>query len=125
MNTIDKISNLLKEQNKKQKDLTDYLGISQNAFTDWKSGRIKSYVKHIPKIAVFFGVTTDYLLGREDNPSNNEVALNLNRYEQKLIDDFRKLNRQGQEYILQTMDMAIDKYKKADNFSDMENTIGL
>ena len=62
MSVLDKICELLKQQGKKQKDLTDYLGITKNSFTDWKSGRIKSYTKHIPKIAEFLGVSTDYLL---------------------------------------------------------------
>lgn len=65
MSVLDKVCELLKQQGKKQKDLTDFLGISKNSFTDWKSGRIKSYTKHIPKIAEFLGVSTDYLLGVE------------------------------------------------------------
>ena len=66
MSTIDNIVALLKEQGKTQKELCDYLGITKNAFTDWKSGRIKSYTKHLPKIAEFFDVSVDYLLGKED-----------------------------------------------------------
>ena len=65
MSTLDRIQELLKQQGKKQKDLTDYLGISKNSFTAWKSGRVKSYQKHIPQIADFLGVSTDYLLGTE------------------------------------------------------------
>lgn len=63
LSTLDRITNLLKKQNKKQKELTDYLGITKNAFTDWKNGRIKSYNKYIPQIAEFLNVSTDYLLG--------------------------------------------------------------
>ena len=66
MSTIDKISALLSEQGKKQKDLTDYLGIPKAAFTDWKSGRVKSYTKYLPQIAEFFGVSVDYLLGKTE-----------------------------------------------------------
>ena len=63
--TITIILSLLREKEKTQKELTDYLGITQNAFTDWKSGRIKSYRKHLFKIAEFFNVSVDYLLGAE------------------------------------------------------------
>ena len=63
MSVLDNVVFLLKQQNKKQKELTDYLGITKNAFTDWKSGRIKSYQKYLPQIAEFFGVSTDELLG--------------------------------------------------------------
>lgn len=73
LSTLNKICKLLEQQGKKQKDLTDFLGISKNSFTDWKSGRIKSYTKHLPKIAEFLNVSTDYLLGRTEN--KNTAAL--------------------------------------------------
>lgn len=66
MSTIDKIVTLLKEQGKTQKDLTDYLGISKNTFTDWKGGRVKSYNKFLPQIADYLGVSVDYLLGKTE-----------------------------------------------------------
>ena len=67
MGVLDKIIWLLKERNQKQIELTDYLGISKNAFTNWKIGDNSSYMKHLPKIAEFFGVSVDYLLGKETN----------------------------------------------------------
>ena len=65
MNTLDKIIHLLKEQNKKQIDLCEHIGVKKNAFTSWKAGVNHSYKKHIDKIAEFLGVSTDYLLGVE------------------------------------------------------------
>jgi transcriptional regulator with XRE-family HTH domain len=73
LSTINKISELLSEQGKTQKELTDYLGITKNAFTDWKSGRIKSYNKHLDKIAEFFGVSVDYLLGKTPSPEREDI----------------------------------------------------
>lgn len=82
MGTLDKILDLLREQNKKQIELTNYLGISKNVFTSWKSGKNTSYTKHIGKIAEFLDVSTDYLLGKTDirkNPSENgEIEENIN-----------------------------------------------
>ena len=72
MSTLDRIIELLNAQGKKQKDLTDYLGISKNSFTDWKSGRVKSYTKYIGEISDFLGVSADYLLGNEER--TNPVA---------------------------------------------------
>ena len=69
---IDRIIRLLKEQGKKQKDLTDYLDITPNAFTDWKSGRIKSWQKHLPKIAEFLGVSVEYLVGQTEKTTVTE-----------------------------------------------------
>lgn len=74
LRVLTKISQELKKQGKKQKDLTDYLGISKNVYTDWKSGKCQSYKKHLPAIASFLNVPIDYLL---DNQScmDDELAL--------------------------------------------------
>ena len=73
MELLEKISKLLKEQGKKQKDLTDFLGISKNAFTDWKSGRINSYMKYLPQIAEFLGVGVDYLISNEESQKKKDI----------------------------------------------------
>lgn len=71
MSTLDKIQALLKEQKKTQKDLMDYLGLEKSTFTTWKSpkSKNKSYKKYIKEIAEFLGVSTDYLLGTEQDDS--------------------------------------------------------
>lgn len=63
MDTVEIILELFKVQNKQQKELTQYLGISEGSIADWKKGKTKSYKKHIEKIATFFNVSVDYLLG--------------------------------------------------------------
>lgn len=68
LDTLDIILKLLDEKHLKQKDLTDYLRISKNAFTNWKNGSNVSYIKHLPQIADFFEVSVDYLLGKEKSP---------------------------------------------------------
>ena len=59
---LDRIFEAMKAQGKKNKELAEYLGLSPQRVTDWKSGRIASYSKHVDKIAAFLGVSTDYLL---------------------------------------------------------------
>lgn len=67
MEVLNNIISLLKTYNRKQIDLTNYLGLSKNIFTDWKSGKNTSYMKHLPEIADFFGVPVDALLGKNAN----------------------------------------------------------
>lgn len=66
MDTLSRIVLLLKEQGKQQKELANYLGISTNCITDWKSGRNKSYLKYVNPISDFLDTTPDYLLGKTD-----------------------------------------------------------
>lgn len=72
----------LKKQQKTQKQLCEYLGLTQNSFTEWKSGRGTSYKKYLPQIAEYLGVSVDYLLGNSEhniqNLSDEQVTLLLN-----------------------------------------------
>ena len=83
---IEKIQNLLKEQNKEQKDLCEYLNLSKSTFSSWKSGVTNSYLKHLPKIAEFLGVSVDFLLGNEKSPAGAE----LSEKDRKLVDAYHK-----------------------------------
>lgn len=51
---------------------------------------------------------------------NAAPAPALSADEQQLIDDYRSLNEQGQEYIRQTMYMAKQTHKKMPDLSDLE-----
>ena len=77
LNILNKIIQILKERKIKQVELTNYLGISKNIFTDWKSGRNTSYMKYLPKIAEFFGVSVDYILGKETPTVENDFTYAL------------------------------------------------
>lgn len=77
MEVLNNIIQLLKKNKKRQVDLTDYLGLSKNAFTNWKSGDNTSYKKHLPKIAEFLNVSVDFLLGRETPTSEHDFTYAL------------------------------------------------
>lgn len=66
MCTLDIILKELKKQHKTQKELADYLGMSKNAVSEWKSGRNTAYMKYLPQIAIFLNVPIDTLIGMDD-----------------------------------------------------------
>jgi len=68
---LEKILNLIDERGVQQKIFASDIGLNQNSVTEWKTGRLKSYRRYIDKIADYFNVSTDYLLGREENISNS------------------------------------------------------
>jgi repressor LexA len=72
MNTAEKITNLLKEHNKEQQDLANYLGISPVTISEWKSGKTRSYRKHLNKIAEFLNVPLEYFESESNSNSNLE-----------------------------------------------------
>ena len=49
-----------------KKELAGYLGIHPNVITNWLNGRNKSYRRYVNEISSFYGVSSDYLLGKTD-----------------------------------------------------------
>ena len=49
--TLERIIEELKIQNKKQIDLTNFLGLTHNNFRNWENGRNTSYLKYLHAIA--------------------------------------------------------------------------
>lgn len=49
-------------------------GISTGSLSDWKNGRSSPKVEKLQKIAAYFGVSVDYLLGNEEKekPATDE-----------------------------------------------------
>lgn len=47
-----------------QTQIAEYLGISQNTYSQYEIGVLNYPVEAIVKLADFYGVSTDYLLGR-------------------------------------------------------------
>ncbi|EDN8735510.1 TPA: helix-turn-helix domain-containing protein [Listeria monocytogenes] len=63
-------NNLKKLRNKAgktQEDIAKILGISRGAYSHIENGRNEPDIETIVKLAEIFEVSTDYLLGRDDN----------------------------------------------------------
>ena len=48
-----------------QEELAEKIGIKQNSYSDWENGKCKPNYEKLEKIADFFGVSLDWLFGRE------------------------------------------------------------
>lgn len=82
----------LNRQGKTQKDLCDFLGMTESNFSLWNSGKNHSYKKKLPLIADFFGITQEQLL--TGNASEAE-AFYLK---------FKSLSKNSQDTILYIME---------------------
>ena len=89
MDTLKRIIKTLKEKELSQKDLCEYIGRKEQAFSDWKAGRSNSYKKYIDQIAEYLDVSADYLLGKTDIPERMEDYFTvIDMPEQKLLPIF-------------------------------------
>ena len=106
MDIIDRVSLLLADR--EQKELTDYLGLRSVAFSEWKSGKSKSYRKYLIEIADFFGVSLDYLVyGKDDTTKNKQ----LTNDEQELLENYRKLDDGRKKEISEKIKEQTDSIK--------------
>ena len=60
------IRNLRIDKGFTQKQIAEYLHIKQNTYSQYEIGVLNYPVDVIIKLADFYGVSTDYLLGRTD-----------------------------------------------------------
>lgn len=104
--------------NLSQKQVAMEIGVKPPTVSQWESGIKNPSRQNVAKLALLFGVSSDYLLGVVDSFSNDGSEFSAE--EIKLIHDYRALNNQGKEYIRQTMYMALSIYIEHDNISGME-----
>ena len=60
------IRNLRLDSGYTQKQVAEYLNISQNTYSQYEIGVLNYPVDALEKLADFYGVSVDYLLGRTD-----------------------------------------------------------
>ena len=69
---IRRIRDLREDSDKKQIELAKYLNIDQSTYSDYENGKINIPVEQLIKIADFYNVSLDYLVGRDDIPNRKQ-----------------------------------------------------
>ncbi|HJC22483.1 MAG TPA: helix-turn-helix domain-containing protein [Candidatus Eisenbergiella merdavium] len=79
-----------------QVQLAQRLGVVKQSVSNWENDNIMPSVEMLKKIADFFEVSTDYLLGRDENKNGGIFLLDVTgltplqiSHIQFIIDDFR------------------------------------
>lgn len=94
---ISKILELMKNNNVTAATLTRELNLNHSAINNWTSGKAKPSADALSKIADYFNVSVDYLLGRTEiretvtaeNQFKIKKAPSLTDEEKQLLDDYR------------------------------------
>ncbi len=66
------IRNLREDNDKTQRELAHYLNVTQTTYSKYELGKINIPIDVFIKLADYYGVTVDYLLGRTPNKSGTE-----------------------------------------------------
>ncbi len=62
-----RLRDMREDNDLKQADIAEYLGIAQTVYSRYERGFQTIPVEHLLKLADYYNVSTDYLLGRTDN----------------------------------------------------------
>lgn len=92
---------LRKERTFSAKNVAEYLGVSLNLIYEWEHERCFPGIDCLIKLSDFFGVSVDFLVGREDDLGNVNVnGAELPPAEQEILSLFRSLGPFEREAIL-------------------------
>ncbi|MCT4544554.1 MAG: helix-turn-helix domain-containing protein [Vallitalea sp.] len=107
MSISSKLKELRLQHGYLQKDVCEKLKIAQNTLSGYESGARKPKQDTLIKLAEFYGVTTDYLLGQENTIDNLEEEF------PEAIQLIRKANaelsKDGKEMLIKMMKAIINK----------------
>lgn len=109
--TMKNLKKIVKAKNKSLTSLAVELEVSQEAISQYISGKIKPKTKTIIEMSKILGTSTDYLLDLTDNPTHTDFT--LNEKENILINNYRSLNNdekiQVEAYIQAMIDIKNSK----------------
>ena len=78
-----------------QVEFAKALGVTKQCVSNWENDNVVPSIEMLVKIADYFGVTTDYLLGRSERPCIDVSGLSEEQmgHVALIISDFEKLNQ--------------------------------
>ncbi len=94
------------------KDFCEDAGISFNTYQNYEAGSRVPTVEILVKIANFYGVTTDYLLGRDSQKSNE---LTPTQREEIATQKWLSLDKEKRDALLQMMETCIKTFEAAES----------
>lgn len=121
MEWLERLRDLKNMTSETYKSISQKTGIPQTTIEKLFSGRTKDPKLNMMRAIVHcLGFTLDDLVEGDDNCPDKFI---LNENEQFLIQNFRSLSEQGKKYILQTIDIAVNTYKKDETFKYNKSSI--
>lgn len=105
-----------------KKQVADAIGVTERAYITYEYGQRDVSTDTLQKLADFYGVTTDYLLGREPAP-DPFADLNLNKEsEEDVIDKYMSLPPNIRACLMDVLLQLADAAKQRQNAPSEEDT---
>lgn len=105
-----------------KKQVADAIGVTERAYITYEYGQRDVSTDTLQKLADFYGVTTDYLLGRETAP-DPFADLNLNKEsEEDVINKYMSLPPNIRACLMDVLLQLADAAKQRQNAPSEEDT---
>lgn len=111
---ISRIFELIQQKNITQRDLAKAVGVSTGNISDWKSGRSKPSFDVLARIAKYFGVSTDYLLGLTETKENPILVATVETGVYRWIND-RAFTQRQSAILMDNFKEFLIRYKNVIN----------
>ena len=95
-----------------QKQLAEKIDVKNTAVSNWESGNNSIDIDTLCLVCDVFGITLNDIYG-----GYSEKSTVLSADEMNLIATYREISDQGKQYLLQTLNMVKNEYKKRDSIS--------
>ena len=123
---MNRIKELRTTEGISQQSLAQAIGTTQRNISYWEKG-VEISAQYAARIANFFDVTVDYLLGLEDDfgvrvDGKERKPDSLSAEERRLLEGYREINAAGKKLVMQTVETL--RNTAAGSGSGTENKIG-
>lgn len=121
MEIIERIYELLEEQNKKANMLCEKLDIRTSTMSTWKARKSDPPAKYMKTIANFLGVSLDYLLTGQNAPTPKSTTPE----EDELLELFRSLPEPKKYEFVGELKGFLKAYTESQKYIDEEKRLSV
>lgn len=95
------------------KDVAEGIGMKPDTYRNYESGRLEPNLSTLTKIADFYGVSTDYLLGRDTSEKTAidllAAQFDMSALEQEIIKGYLDLPENMRDNLMDFLERAVRK----------------
>ncbi|WKG34822.1 helix-turn-helix domain-containing protein [Lactococcus lactis] len=100
----EQLKTLRKKNSLTQKELAEKVGVKQNSYANWENGNREPNIEMLVRIADYFDVSLDYLLGGKMKNITEEFSLCLKKLRMKI--------KLSQKQIAEELKISQQQYSK-------------
>lgn len=112
MNTLNtRLNELIQEKKVSKRALSREIGVSAMSISDWTNGNVQPNAESIFLLAKYFGVSSDFLLGLEDDFGQRlptpASSTSLTTDEEEHLNKYRRLDKNSRQLINQMLERLL------------------